>query len=30
LGDLAMHPGAQPLAAEVLEQVSEPGKPGRK
>lgn len=30
LGDLAVHPGAQPLAAEVLEQVSEPGKPGRK
>jgi CBS domain-containing protein len=30
LGDLAVHPGAQPMAAEVLEQVSEPGKSGRK
>ena len=30
LGDLAVHPGARPLAAEVLEQVSEPGKSGRK
>ena len=25
LGDLAVHPGQQPLAGEVLEQVSEPG-----
>jgi CBS-domain-containing membrane protein len=30
LGDLAVHPGQQPLAGEVLEQVSEPGKSGRK
>lgn len=30
LGDLAVHSGAQPMAAEVLEQVSEPGKSGRK
>ena len=30
LGDLAIHAGAKPLAAEVLAQVSEPGKPGRK
>ena len=30
LADLAVHPGAQPMAAEVLEQVSEPGKSGRK
>jgi len=30
LGDLAVHPGNQPVAAEVLEQVSEPGKSGRK
>jgi CBS domain-containing protein len=30
LGDLAVHPGALPMAAEVLEQVSEPGKSGRK
>lgn len=30
LGDLAVHPGNQPLAGEVLEQVSEPGKSGRK
>jgi CBS domain-containing protein len=30
LGDLAVHPGNQPLASEVLEQVSEPGKAGRK
>jgi CBS domain-containing protein len=30
LGDLAVHPGARPMAAEVLEQVSEPGKSGRK
>jgi CBS domain-containing protein len=30
LGDLAVHPGHQPLASEVLEQVSEPGKAGRK
>jgi CBS domain-containing protein len=30
LGDLAVHPGNQPLASEVLEQVSEPGKSGRK
>jgi CBS domain-containing protein len=29
LGDLAVHPGHQPLAGEVLEQVSEPGKLGR-
>jgi len=29
LGDLAVHPGHQPLAGEVLEQVSEPGKSGR-
>jgi CBS domain-containing protein len=30
LGDLAVHPGNQPLAGEVLGQVSEPGKSGRK
>jgi CBS domain-containing protein len=30
LGDLAVHLGNQPVAAEVLEQVSEPGKSGRK
>jgi CBS domain-containing protein len=30
LGDLAVHPGHQGLAGEVLEQVSEPGKSGRK
>jgi CBS domain-containing protein len=30
LGDLAVHPGTQPVTAEVLEQVSEPGKTGRK
>ena len=30
LGDLAVHPGTQPVTAEVLEQVSEPGKAGRK
>jgi CBS domain-containing protein len=30
LGDLAMHAENQPVAAEVLEQVSEPGKAGRK
>jgi CBS domain-containing protein len=30
LGDLAVHPGIQPVTAEVLEQVSEPGKAGRK
>ena len=30
LGDLAVHPGIQPVTAEVLEQVSEPGKSGRK
>ena len=30
LGDLAMHAGAQPVTAEVLAQVSEPGKAGRK
>jgi CBS domain-containing protein len=29
LGDLAVHPGHQPLASEVLEQVSEPGKSGQ-
>jgi CBS domain-containing protein len=29
LGDLAVHPGHQPLAGEVLEQVSEPAKPGQ-
>jgi CBS domain-containing protein len=28
LGDLAVHPGQQPLAGEVLEQVSEPGTSG--
>jgi CBS domain-containing protein len=28
LGDLAVHPGQQPLAGEVLEQVSEPGPSG--
>ena len=30
LGDLAAHPGTRPVTAEVLEQVSEPGKSGRK
>jgi CBS domain-containing protein len=30
LGDLALHPGIQTVTAEVLEQVSEPGKSGRK
>ena len=30
LGDLAVHAGTQPVAAEVLEQVSEPGTSGRK
>ena len=30
LADLAVHPGNRPLAGEVLEQVSEPGKSGRK
>jgi CBS domain-containing protein len=30
LGDLAVHPGTRPVTAEVLEQVSEPGKSGRK
>ena len=30
LGDLAVHPGTQPVTVEVLEQVSEPGKSGRK
>jgi len=30
LGDLAVHPGNRPLASEVLEEVSEPGKAGRK
>jgi CBS domain-containing protein len=30
LGDLAVHPGQQPLAGEVLEQVSEPGKSERR
>jgi CBS domain-containing protein len=30
LGDLAVRPGNLPLASEVLEQVSEPGKSGRK
>jgi len=30
LGDLAVHPGHQLVAAEVLEQVSEPGTSGRK
>lgn len=30
LGDLAVHPGNQLVAAAVLEQVSEPGKSGRK
>ena len=30
LGDLAVHPGTQSVPAEVLEQVSEPGKSGRK
>ena len=30
LGDLAVHPGIQPVTTEVLEQVSEPGKSGRK
>ena len=29
LGDLAVHPGHQPLAGEVLEQVSEAGTAGR-
>ena len=30
LGDLAVHPGTQPVTAEVLEQVSEPGTSRRK
>jgi CBS domain-containing protein len=30
LGDLAVHAGTQPVAAAVLEQVSEPGTSGRK
>src|SRR5437762_13206238 len=30
LGDLAVHPGTQSVPAEVLEQVSEPGKSGSK
>jgi CBS domain-containing protein len=30
LGDLAVHAGTQPVTTEVLEQVSEPGKAGRK
>lgn len=30
LGDLAVHAGTQPVTAEVLAQVSEPGKAGRK
>jgi CBS domain-containing protein len=30
LGDLAVHMGTKPVPAEVLEQVSEPGKAGRK
>jgi len=30
LGDLAVHPGTQPVMMEVLEQVSEPGTSGRK
>jgi len=30
LGDLAAHVGTRPVAAEVLEQVSEPGTSGRK
>ena len=30
LGDLAVHAGTQPVTAKVLEQVSEPGKAGRK
>ena len=30
LGDLAVHPAHQPLAGEVLEQVSAPGTSGRK
>jgi CBS-domain-containing membrane protein len=30
LGDLAVHATTQPMTAEVLEQVSEPGKAGRK
>jgi len=30
LGDLAVHPAHQPVAAEVLAQVSEPGTSGRK
>ena len=30
LSDLAVHPGNQPVAAEVLAQISEPGKAGRK
>src|SRR5262245_58570635 len=30
LGDMATHRGNQPLAGEVLEEVSEPGKSGRK
>ena len=29
LGDLAVHAGTQPVTAEVLAQVSEPGKAGR-
>jgi CBS-domain-containing membrane protein len=30
VGDLAVHAGSQPVAAEVLEQVSEPGTSRRK
>jgi CBS domain-containing protein len=30
LGDLGVHAGTRPVAAEVLEQVSEPGTSGRK
>jgi CBS domain-containing protein len=30
LGDLAVHAGTRPVAADVLEQVSEPGTSGRK
>jgi CBS-domain-containing membrane protein len=30
LGDLVVHAGTRPVAAEVLEQVSEPGTSGRK
>ena len=30
LGDLAVHAGTRPVTAEVLEQVSAPGKAGRK